>query len=154
MNSRKKLDKNKDINMGGNKIISYRNPNDLNELVNKSYVDQNFIKYLPIDGPLATNGELSLGLHPLTDLPEPKYNDATTKKYADSSLNSKIDKILSSDLDLNNNKITNLKKGIQNKDAINLEQLNDCASVLSATTERLFLKKKRWYKFTLGKSQY
>ena len=24
-------------------------------------------------------GELSLGLHPLTDLPEPKYNDATTK---------------------------------------------------------------------------
>ena len=26
--------------MGGNKIVSYRNPNDLNELVNKSYVDQ------------------------------------------------------------------------------------------------------------------
>ena len=37
---KKKLDKNKDINMGGNKIISYRNPNDLNELVNKSYVDE------------------------------------------------------------------------------------------------------------------
>ena len=40
MNSRKQLDKNKDINMAGNKILSYRNPNDLNELVNKSYVDQ------------------------------------------------------------------------------------------------------------------
>ena len=26
--------------MGGYKIVSYRNPNDLNELVNKSYVDQ------------------------------------------------------------------------------------------------------------------
>ena len=34
------MDKNKDINMGGNKIVSYRNQNDLNELVNKSYVDQ------------------------------------------------------------------------------------------------------------------
>ena len=34
------LDKNKDINMGGNKIVSYRSPNDLNKLVNKSYVDQ------------------------------------------------------------------------------------------------------------------
>ena len=34
----KKLDKNKDINMGENKIISYRNPNDLNELVNKQLV--------------------------------------------------------------------------------------------------------------------
>ena len=36
----KKLDKNKDVNMGGNKILSYKKPNDLNELVNKSYVDQ------------------------------------------------------------------------------------------------------------------
>ena len=26
--------------MGGDKIISYRNPNDLNEPVNKAYVDQ------------------------------------------------------------------------------------------------------------------
>ena len=26
--------------MGGNKIISYKNPNDLNEPVNKSYVNQ------------------------------------------------------------------------------------------------------------------
>ena len=33
---KKKLDKNKDINMGGNKIISYRNASDFNELVNKS----------------------------------------------------------------------------------------------------------------------
>ena len=41
---KKKLDKNKDINMDGNKIISYRNPNDLNELVNKSYVDQKVSK--------------------------------------------------------------------------------------------------------------
>ena len=35
-----KLDKNKDINIGGNKIVSFTNPNDLNELVNKSFVDQ------------------------------------------------------------------------------------------------------------------
>ena len=57
-------------------------------------------------------GELSLGLNPLTDLPEPKNNnnDATTQKYVDNGLNSKIDKTLSTDLDLNNNKITNLKK--------------------------------------------
>ena len=92
---KKKLDKNKDINMGGNKIISYRNPNDLNELVDKSYVDQNVSKYLPIDLSLAMREELSLGSSPLTDLPEPKYrNDATTKKYVDNALNSKINKTL------------------------------------------------------------
>ena len=78
---KKKMDENKDINMGGNKIVSYRDPNDLNELVNKSYVDSNLSKYLPRDGSLAMTGELSLGLHPLTDLPEPKHNnDAATKK--------------------------------------------------------------------------
>ena len=109
--------------MGGNKIISYRNPNDLNELLNKSY-------------------ELSLGSNPLTDLPEPKYkNDASTKKYVDNGLNSKIYKTLLSDLALNNNKITNLKKATNNQDSVNLEQLNESASVISATTERLFMKK-------------
>ena len=139
---KKKLDKNKDINMAGNKILSYRNPCDLDELVNKSYVDLNVSKYLPINGSLTMQGELSLGLYPLTDLPEPKFlNDATTKKYVDSSLNSKIDKILTYDIDLNNSKMTNLKKATQNKDAVNLEQLNESASVISATTERLFFKK-------------
>ena len=136
-----------DINMGGNKIISYRNPNDLNGLVNKSYVDQNLSKYLPIDKSLAMRGELSLGSNALTDLTEPKYsNDATTKNYVDNALNSKIDKTLSSDLDLNNNKITNLKKATQNKDAVNLVQVNEANSVISSTTERLFLKK-GWDKF-------
>ena len=147
MNLKKKLDKNMDINMGGNKIISYRNPNDLNGLVNKSYVDQNLSKYLPIDKSLAMRGELSLGSNALTDLTEPKYsNDATTKNYVDNALNSKIDKTLSSDLDLNNNKITNLKKATQNKDAVNLVQVNEANSVISSTTERLFLKK-GWDKF-------
>ena len=97
--------------MGGNKIVSYRNPSDLDELVTKSYVDSNLSKHLPIDGSLAMQGELSLGTNPLTDLPERKYNnDAQTKKYVDNGLNSKIDKTLSTDLDLNNNQITNLKK--------------------------------------------
>ena len=142
MNSKKMLDKNKDINMAGNKILSYRNPKDLNELVNKSYVDSNLGKYLPIDGCLAMQGELSLGTNPVTDLPESKdNNDATTKKYVDNSLNSKIDKKLSTDLDVSNKKITYLKKATQNKDAVNLEQLNESASVIYATTEKFFLKK-------------
>ena len=78
----------------------------------------------------------------MTDLKEPKYkNDVTTKNYVDNGLNSKLDKTLSSDLHLNNNKITNLKKATNNQDATNLEQLNESASVISVTSERLFLKK-------------
>ena len=78
----------------------------------------------------------------MTDLKEPKYkNDVTTKNYVDNGLNSKLDKTLSRDLHLNNNKITNLKKATNNQDATNLEQLNESASVISVTSERLFLKK-------------
>ena len=76
---KKKLDKTKDINMAGFKILSYRKPDDLNELENKSYVDQkvqavgnvDLLDYLKKDGSIA---------------------------------------ILANDLNLNNNKIINLKK--------------------------------------------
>ena len=66
---KKKLDKNKGINMGGNKIVTYRNPNDLNELVLKSCVDQNvslasgnvdLSDYLKKDGSIAMTNDLNL----------------------------------------------------------------------------------------------
>ena len=61
-------------------------------------------------------GELSLDSNPLTDPPELKsLIDATTKRYVENGLNSKMDKMLSSNLDLNNNKITNLKKATQSR---------------------------------------
>ena len=65
----KELDKIKNINMGGNKIVSYRNPSDLNELVNKSYVDQkvsqargsiNLSPYFKKDGGVVMTNDLNL----------------------------------------------------------------------------------------------
>ena len=64
---KKKLDKNKDINMAGNRITTYRNPSDLQELVPKSYVDQkvsqssgniDLTPYLNKDGTEALGGNL------------------------------------------------------------------------------------------------
>ena len=86
----KKLDKNKDINMGVNKIVSYRNPNDLNELVNKSYVYQ-------------------------------KVSQASGS--VDLSDYFKIDS--SGNVNLNNQKIINVKKASHSSAVVNLEQLNE-----------------------------
>ena len=50
--------------MAGNKIVSYRNPNDLNELPNKSYVDSNLSKYLPCDRSLSNDWGIKLRFTP------------------------------------------------------------------------------------------
>ena len=97
---KKKLDKQKDINMGGNKIVSYRKPNDFNELVNKSYVDQKVSQ---------AGGSVDLAPY--------------LKK--DGSV------VMTNDLNLNNNKLINLKDAIDNQDATTLKQFNGGISTIS-----------------------
>ena len=107
-----------DIDLGGNRIFNVANSSNDTSAVNKSYVDSGLNKCLPIDGSSAMQGELSLDLHPLTDLPEPKFpNDAT---YLDNSLNSKMDKTLSSDFDLNHRqpKLASLQTAVENLNAL------------------------------------
>ena len=92
--------------MGGNKIVSYRKPNDVNELVNKSYVDQ---KVSQVSGSV--------------DLPDYLKKD------------------LSGNLNLNNQKIINVKKASHNSDGVNLEQLNNSVSALSLAVDQLYILK-------------
>ena len=104
----KKLDKNKAINMGGNKIVSYRKPNDLNELVNKLYVDQKVSQ---------AGGSVNLSPY--------------LKK--DRSV------VITNDLNLNNNKIINVKNASNNLDAVNLQQLNNSVSAVSLAVDQVYL---------------
>ena len=92
--------------MGGNKIVSYRKPNDLNELVNKSYVDQKVSQ---------ASGSVDLSDY--------------------------LKKDLSGNLNLNNQKIINVKKASHNSDGVNLEQLNNSVSALSLAVDQLYILK-------------
>ena len=69
--------------MGGNKIISYRNPDDLNELVNKSYVDQKVSQssgsvdlsdYLKKDGRTAMGSNFNLNINKIINLKKVSLN--------------------------------------------------------------------------------
>ena len=64
-----------DIDLGGNRIFNVANSSNDAPAVNKSYVDSGLNKCLPIDGSSVMQVELSLDLHPLTDLPEPKMSE-------------------------------------------------------------------------------
>ena len=84
------MDKNKDINLSGNKIISYRNPNDLNELVNKSHVDQkvsqaggsiDLAPYLKKDGSVLITNDFNLNNNQIKNVKDASNNqDAVTLK--------------------------------------------------------------------------
>ena len=76
--------------MGGNKIIRYREPNDLNELVNKSYVDQkvsqaggsvDLTPYLKKDGSVLMTNDFNLNNNQIKNVKDAINNqDAVTLK--------------------------------------------------------------------------
>ena len=103
---KQKLDKNKDINMAGFKILSYRKPNDLNELLNKSYVDQK----------VQAGGSI----------------DLTPYLKKDGSV------VMTNNVNLNNNKLINVKNATANSDAVNFQQLKNSVSTVTNVSEILY----------------
>ena len=148
MNSRKIWIK-KDINMGAYKIVSYRNPNDLNELVNKSYVNQKVSQasgsvdlsdYLKKDGSEAMAGDLNLKNQKIVNLKKASQNsDGVNLEQVNEGISTfalQNRKLLSNYIkrdgsttmtnDFNTgNKIINLKKGTKPSDAVTPEQLGE-----------------------------
>ena len=69
------------LNAGNNRIFFLGNPISNTDAVNKSYVDNSFLKK---DGSNAMNGNLNLNNHKILNLNEPiRDSDASTKKYVD-----------------------------------------------------------------------
>ena len=69
------------LNAGNNRIFFLANPVSSTDAVNKSYVDNSFLKK---DGSVPMTGNLNLDNHKIINLNEPTLNsDASTKKYVD-----------------------------------------------------------------------
>ena len=152
----KKLDKNKDFSMGNNKITSLRNPDDSNELVNKSYVDRkvsqaggsvDLTPYLKRDGTVSVTGNLNMSLNKIIDCGQPTgTRDVTNKAYVDSEVGKKPDinqvilrdgsNTMTSVLDMNNQRIINVKDATHNQDAITLKQVNDGIATVSTENNK------------------
>ena len=122
------------ISMGGNKTITYRNLSDLQELVPKSYVDQ---KVSQATSNIVITGDLNMNNNRLTNLKNGRIgsNDAVTMNFWTIELATRPNvnqlilrdgsQSMSNDLNLNNNKLINVKKASLNSDAVNLEQPNE-----------------------------
>ena len=152
----KKLDKNKDFSMGNNKITSLRNPDDSNELVNKSYVDQkvsqaggsvDLTPYLKRDGTVSVTGKFDFGDNIITKIGDgTQSTDVVNKGYIDTELFAKpnVNQVvlrdgsntMTSNLDMNNQQIKNVKDATHNQDAITLKQVNDAVSTISTENNK------------------
>ena len=142
--------------MGNNKITSLRNPDDSNELVNKSYVDRkvsqaggsvDLTPYLKRDGTVSVTGNLNMSLNKIIDCGQPTgTRDVTNKAYVDSKVGKKPDinqvilrdgsNTMTSVLDMNNQRIINLGNATHDQDAITLKQVNDGIATVSTENNK------------------
>ena len=110
--------------------------NELNQKADKTELND----YMMLDGSKTMTGKLNMGGNRITGLTQtPYYNgEATNKMYVDDKVNSKADsndlnkylkldgsKAMTSDLNMNNHIITNVKTPLNDSDATNKKYVND-----------------------------
>ena len=118
------------INMGNNLIEGLGQPQNNTDAATKVYVDHRLNMRLKKDGTEAMTGNLNVGNNKIVGLATPVSNtDAATKKYVDDNsggspdLSDYLEKdgtvAMTGNLNLNNNKIVNLKDPTTDKQAAN-----------------------------------
>ena len=106
------------INMAFNKVVNLGDGHLLTDAVNKKQLNnalatkvdaQGLNNYMRRDGPEA-DANIIMNNNRITRLADPtSSSDAVSKSYVDTGLNNKLDKTISSDVDMRNNKIKNVK---------------------------------------------
>ena len=98
------------VNLGdGHLLTDAVNKKPLNNALATKVDAQGLNNYMRRDGPEADTN-IIMNNNRITRLADPPSgSDAVSKSYVDTGLNNKLDKTISSDVDMRNNKITNVK---------------------------------------------
>ena len=145
-----------DINLNQNSIYNIKNVSNDTSPVNKAYVDQkvsqaggsvDLTPYLKRDGSQDMAGNLNMSLNKIIDCGQPTgTRDVTNKAYVDFEVGKKPDinqvilrdgsNAMTSNLDMNNLRIINVKDATHNQDAITLKQVNDAIATISTDNNK------------------
>ena len=142
-----------DFDFGDNKITKVGNGSQSTDVVNKGYVDTelfakpNVNQVVLRDGSQDMAGNLNMSLNKIIDCGQPTgTRDVTNKAYVDFEVGKKPDinqvilrdgsNAMTSDLDMNNQRIINLGNATHNQDAITLKQVNDAFSTISTENNK------------------
>ena len=137
------------LDMSNHTIDNVKNGTNRDQLINKGQIDDelslkanksDLLQYLKTNGSYPMKGNLNMAGNRITGLTQvPFYNgEAVNKKYVDEKVNSKADsndlnkylkldgsKAMTSDLNMNNHIITNVKTPLNDSDATNKKYVND-----------------------------
>ena len=134
------------LDMNNQRIINVANPLSETDVVNKRYFEthvenMDLSDYLKRDGTVSVIGNLNMSLNKIINCGQPTgARDVTNKAYVDSEVGKtlKLDGsgVMTSVLDMNNQRIINLGNATHNQDAITLKQVNDGIATVSTENNR------------------
>ena len=141
------------FDFGDNIITRIGNGTQSTDVVNKGYIDTelfakpNVNQVVLLDGSQDMAGNLNMSLNKIIDCGQPTgTRDVTNKAYVDSEVGKKPDinqvilrdgsNTMTSNLDMNNQQIKNVKDATHNQDAITLKQVNDAIATTSTNNNK------------------
>ena len=141
------------FDFGDNIITKIGNGTQSTDVVNKGYIDTelfakpNVNQVVLRDGSQDMAGNLNMSLNKIIDCGQPTgTRDVTNKAYVDFEVGKKPDinqvilrdgsNTMTSNLDMNNQQIKNVKDATHNQDAITLKQVNDAVSTISTENNK------------------
>ena len=141
------------FDFGDNVITKVGNGSQSTDVVNKGYVDTelfakpNVNQVVLRDGSQDVVGNLNMSLYKIIDCGQPTdTRDVTNKAYVDFEVGKKPDinqvilrdgsNTMTSNLDMNNQQIKNVKDATHNQDAITLKQVNDAIATTSTNNNK------------------
>ncbi|XP_068680063.1 uncharacterized protein [Montipora foliosa] len=142
-----------DFDFRDNKITSVGNGSQSTDAVNKGYIDTelaakpNVNQVVLRDGTQEMSGNLNLPLNKIINCGQPTgTRDVTNKAYVDFEVGKKPDinqvilrdgsNAMTSNLDMNNQQIKNVKDATNNQDVITLKQVNDAIATTSTDNNK------------------
>ena len=136
-----------DFNFGNYKITQVGNGSQSTDVVNKGYIDTeiaakpNINQVILRDGSQDMTGNLNLSQNKMINCGPPSDSfDVTRKSYVDNQFSRclRLDgsNKMTSNLDMNNLQIKNVKDATHNQDVITLKQVNDAISTISTNSEK------------------
>ena len=146
------------FDFGDNIITKIGNGTQSTDVVNKGYIDTelfakpNINQIVLRDGTHDMVGNLNMSLHKIIDCGQPTdTRDVTNKAYVDFEVGKKPDinqvilrdgsNAMTSNLDMNNQQIKNVKDATNNQDVVTLKQVNDAVATISTDNNKYIDKK-------------
>ena len=137
-----------DLDLGDNEIVNVKEATSDTHAINLGQLNSKTAEYLPLKGAIM-EGDIEVNSYTILGIrDENRDNAVVSRKFVKDELNKKADSsalndyvringdVMKGDLDMNNQRIKNVKDATHNQDAITLKQVNDAIATISTDNNK------------------